>query len=173
MMSVLTAMYLRGQKDLTYSQTGKNVRGKIQSATDFMYDTYDASKMSSEQLKELSQDKALDAIKDSFKPYIDKFKSFADDTGLSDAAKQGMKKIEETVDEYAPKAKELLERGTDKGRELINEGLEKLGIDLRVSVDINSNSTQLAGIVVDEISKNPQLRAEFVSNIVKSTKTFA
>ncbi len=173
MMSVLTAMYLRGQKDLTYSQTGKNVRGKIQSATDFMYDTFDASKMSSEQLKELAQDKALDAIKDSFKPYIDKFKSFADDTGLSDAAKQGMKKIEETVDEYAPKAKELLERGTDKGRELINEGLEKLGIDLRVSVDINSNSTQLAGIVVDEISKNPQLRAEFVSNIVKSTKTFA
>jgi hypothetical protein len=172
MMSVITAMYLRGQKDLTYGETGTKVRGKVQVGSDFLYDTFDASKMNSEQLKNLASDQAMEAIKANMQPYLDKFKEFADDNGIIDAAKQGMKKTQETIDEYIPKAKELMEKGVEKGKEMYKDAKEFFG-SVDIKVDINSSSTQLAGIVVDEISKNPQLKAEFVSNIVKNTKAYA
>ncbi len=170
-MSVVTAIYLRGQNDLRTSGTGVKVREKVQAGSDFLYDTFDASKMSMKQLGALAQDQAMEAIKASAQPYLDKFKEFAEDNGIIDAAQQGMKKAQEALDEYVPKAKELFEKGKEKGSELLNDAKNFFG-SVDIKVDINSNSSQLAGIVVDEISKNPQLRAEFVSNIVKNTKAY-
>jgi hypothetical protein len=170
-MSVVTAIYLRGQNDLRTTPTGVKVREKVQAGSDFLYDTFDASKMSIKQLGALAQDQAMDAIKASAQPYLDKFKEFAEDNGIIDAAQQGMKKAQEALDEYVPKAKELFEKGKEKGGELLNDAKNFFG-SVDIKVDINSNSSQLAGIVVDEISKNPQLRAEFVSNIVKNTKAY-
>jgi hypothetical protein len=171
-MSVVTAIYLRGQNDVRTSGIGIKAKEKVQAGSDFLYDTFDASKMSMKQIKDLAADQALDAIKASAQPYLDKFKEFAEDNGIIDAAQQGMKKTQEVIDEYGPKAKEILDKGLEKGKELFKEAKEFFGA-VDIKVDINSNSTQLAGIVVDEISKNPQLRAEFVSNIVKNTKAYA
>lgn len=170
-MSVVTAIYLRGQSDVRRSEIGLKTKEKVQAGSDFLYNTFDASKMSMMQLKDLAQEQAIDAIKASAQPYLDKFKEFAEDNGIIDSAKQGMKKAQETIDEYIPKAKELLERGTKEGKEIIKDVKDFFGA-IDIKVDINSNSTQLAGIVVDEISKNPTLRAEFVSNLVKNSKTF-
>jgi hypothetical protein len=171
-MSVVTAIYLRGQNDLRTSGIGVKTKEKIQAGSDFLYDTFDASKMSMNQIKNLATDQAMDAIKASAQPYLDKFKEFAEDNGIIDAAQQGMKKTQETIDEYIPKAKELMEKGIEKGKEMYKDAKEFFG-SVDIKVDINSSSTQLAGIVVDEISKNPQLKAEFVSNIVKNTKAYA
>lgn len=171
-MSVVTSIYLRGQNDLRTSSIGVKTKEKIQAGSDFLYDTFDASKMSMNQIKNLAADQAMDAIRASAQPYLDKFKEFAEDNGIIDAAKQGMKKTQETIDEYIPKAKELMEKGVEKGKEVFKDAKEFFG-SVDIKVDINSSSTQLAGIVVDEISKNPQLRAEFVSNIVKNTKAYA
>ncbi len=171
-MSVVTAIYLRGQNDLRRTDIGVKTKQKIQAGSDFLYDTFDASKMSMDQLKSLAADQAMDAIKASAQPYLDKFKEFAEDNGIIDAAKQGMKKTQETIDEYIPKAKELMEKGVEKGKEMYKDAKDFFG-SVDIKVDINSSSTQLAGIVVDEIAKNPQLRAEFVSNIVKNVKAYA
>ncbi len=171
-MSLVTSIYLRGQSDLRRSDLGVKTKDKIQAGSDFLYDTFDASKMSMKQLKALAEDQAMDAIKASAQPYLDKFKEFAEDNGIIDAAQQGMKKTQETIDEYIPKAKELMEKGVEKGKEMYKDAKEFFG-SIDIKVDINSSSTQLAGIVVDEISKNPQLKAEFVSNIVKNTKAYA
>ena len=171
-MSVVTAIYLRGQNDVRTSGIGVKAKEKVQAGSDFLYDTFDASKMSMNQIKNLAADQAMDAIKASAQPYLDKFKEFAEDNGIIDAAQQGMKKTQEAIDEYGPKAKEILDKGLEKGKEMFNNAKEFFGA-IDIKVDINSNSTQLAGIVVDEISKNPQLRAEFVSNIVKNTKAYA
>ncbi len=171
-MSVVTAIYLRGQNDVRTSGIGVKSKEKVQAGSDFLYDTFDASKMSMKQIKDLAADQALDAIKASAQPYLDKFKEFAEDNGIIDAAQQGMKKTQEAIDEYGPKAKEILDKGLEKGKEMFKEAKEFFGA-IDIKVDINSNSSQLAGIVVDEISKNPQLRAEFVSNIVKNTKAYA
>lgn len=171
-MSVVTAIYLRGQNDIRTSGIGVKAKEKVQAGSDFLYDTFDASKMSMNQIKDLAADQALDAIKASAQPYLDKFKEFAEDNGIIDAAQQGMKKTQEAIDEYGPKAKEILDKGLEKGKEMFNNAKEFFGA-IDIKVDINSNSSQLAGIVVDEISKNPQLRAEFVSNIVKNTKAYA
>jgi hypothetical protein len=171
-MSVVTAIYLRGQNDVRTSGIGVKAKEKVQAGSDFLYDTFDASKMSMKQIKDLAADQALDAIKASAQPYLDKFKEFAEDNGIIDAAQQGMKKTQEAIDEYGPKAKEILDKGLEKGKEMFKEAKEFFGA-IDIKVDINSNSSQLAGIVVDEISKNPQLRAEFVSNIVKNTKAYA
>ncbi len=124
-----------------------------------------AAEMSPEQIENEFQ-KYMEGIVSPVQTIIKKIKDGAGEAieGAENLYQKGKKAAEENLPSF--------DNIKNKGKELINEGLEKLGIDLKVQVDINSNSTQLAGIVVDEISKNPQLRSEFVSNIIKSTKTY-
>lgn len=169
-LSVISAMYLRGQNDLRTSAAGKAVTKKTRGASDFLYETLDASKMSTDELRKVIQDQALEGIKATAKKALGEF---ADFTGvdLQEKVEQGMKKAKETYDEYSPKAKDLLEKGVDKAKDVYKDVKDFFG-QVDVKVDINSSSTQLAGIVVDEIAKNPQLRAELASNIVKNTKNY-
>jgi len=179
-LNVATAIYLRLMEDTRGGPVGKLAAQGMEEATKFMQQFDPSTKNSAQITKQIygevtklggeALDNAIEQIKAKMPKELKDTIDFLEKK-LSDVSNN--LDIKEKANEAIEKTKELLERGSEKGRELINEGLEKLGIDLRVSVDINSNSTQLAGIVVDEISKNPQLRAEFVSNIVKSTKTFA
>lgn len=171
-MGTVSAIYLRLMEDTRKGPGGVAVGKGMDAASKFMKGTFDPANMSSGDMTMIAIEMAKKGFKDSAAAMSEQFKK-AVGPEVFDVLEQSMKKAKDTYDEYLPKGKEMLDKGIDKGRELINQGLEKLGIDLRVQVDMNSSSSQLAGIVVDEISKNPQLRAEFVSNIIKSTKTFA
>ncbi len=75
------------------------------------------------------------------------------------------------VDGIKNKTQDLLEKGGDKAKEAYDE-IKKFFGELNVKVDINSNSPELAGIIVNEIERNPQLKATLASNIVKSTNNY-
>jgi hypothetical protein len=163
-------MYLRGQNDIRKSDTGKGVLNRTKAASNFLYENLDASKMSSDQMKNYILEQGEDAIRSNFMSML---KDGSDYIGidLEEKIQQGMKKGSEIYNEYAPKAKDLLEKGTEKVKEGYKDLKEFIG-ELNVKVDINSSSPELAGIVVNEISRNPQLRAELASNIVKNTKNY-
>ena len=128
------------------------------------------AKMSPEEIEA----KYNEVVQGFINPTLDKLKKMGS-SAFDAAAGATETLIEKTKEATGIDLKTLPEDLKKKSEPLIERGREILRdvFDLNVRVDINSNSTQLAGIVVDEISKNPQLRAEFVSNIVKSTKTFA
>ena len=66
---------------------------------------------------------------------------------------------------------QLLEKGKEKAGEAV-DAVKEIVSKLIVSVDINSSSSELAGIVVNEINKNPQLRSDLASNMVKRVKDY-
>jgi hypothetical protein len=84
---------------------------------------------------------------------------------LSEAAK------DINVEDLKNKGGNMLEKGGEKAKEAYDE-IKKFFGELTVKVDINSNSPELAGIVVNEIERNPQLKASLASNIVKSTNDY-
>ena len=169
-MSVLSAMYLRGQNDVRRSDTGKGVLNRTKAASDFLYNNLDASKMSSDEMKNYILDQGEEAIRSNFKAMLKEGSDYLD-INMEEKIEQGMQKAKETYDKYLPKGKDLFEKGVDKAKDVYQDVKDFFG-QIDVKVDINSSSTQLAGIVVDEIAKNPQLRAELASNIVKNTKNY-
>jgi hypothetical protein len=119
------------------------------------------------------EEKYNDVIQGFINPTLDKLKQMGS-SAFDAAAEAGENLLQKTQEATGIDLKKLPEDLRKKSEPLIERGKEYLreAFDLNVKVDINSNSSQLAGIVVDEISKNPSLRAEFVSNLVKSSKTF-
>lgn len=72
--------------------------------------------------------------------------------------------IKEPVEKVLESAKDAASKGYDAVKEIVTK--------LVVSVDINSSSTELTGMVVNEINRNPQLRSDLASNMVKSIKDY-
>jgi hypothetical protein len=173
-LNVATAIYLRLMEDTRQSKAGDAASELMKKAVDFSQKLDPTTKNSAQTFKQVYDeageggsklyDKAMDnlppMIKDTIKYLEDKLSKVADDLNIQD-------KTEELI----KKAQELLEKGFEKAKEMVG-ATSMNDIDLNIKVDINSSSALLAGIVVDEISKNPQLKADFVSNIVKSTKTY-
>jgi len=173
-LNVATAIYLRLMEDSRQSKAGDAASDLMKKAVDFSQKLDPTTKNSAQTFKQVYDeageggsklyDKAMDnmppMIKDTIKYLEDKLSKVADDLNIQD-------KTEELI----KKAQELLEKGFEKAKGMVG-ATSMNDIDLNIKVDINSSSALLAGIVVDEINKNPQLKADFVSNIVKSTKTY-
>jgi len=83
--------------------------------------------------------------------------------------------IEKVKDLELPSMEGVIEKGTEI-KEKIKEVIEPLLRDftgaINIKLDVNSNNSQLASLVVDEIMKNPQARADFINSITKSEKTY-
>jgi len=169
-MGTVSAIYLRLMEDTRTSKAGVAVGGKMDLASKFMKDNFDPANMSTGEMTKLSIEMAKKGMQDSAEAMYETLKNTVGPE-VSDVLEQGMKKAKETYNEYAPQGKELLEKGIDKTKEIYREVKDFFG-ELNVKVDINSNSSELAGIIVSEISRNPQLRAELASNIVKNTKNY-
>jgi hypothetical protein len=170
-MSVVSAIYLRGQNDLRRTDTGKGISEKVKGASNFLYETMDPTQLSVNDMRKLIQDKAMEGIKATAQKALG---DFADFSGIDIQGKveQSMQKAKETYDNYSPKVKSSLEEGADKAKE-VYQGVKDFFGQLNVKVDINSSSQQLAAIVVDEINKNPQTRANFMSVLTKGNKDYA
>ena len=69
---------------------------------------------------------------------------------------------------------EIINKGKEAGGDIIDKGIDLIKeIFVNVKVDINSNNSALAGIVVDEIERTPQLKASLASSIVKGINDYA
>jgi len=78
-------------------------------------------------------------------------------------------KANELLDESG--GSDLLKKVEDKGKQLYEEAKKIFG-SVEIKVDLNSSSSELANMVVNEINKDPGLRANFVSSLVKDGKSF-
>ncbi len=178
-LNVATAIYLRLMEDVRSGPAGDAAANLMKKAVDFTEKINPTQNNSAQTMKQVygeatgaageALDKIIDKVKGGMPKEVQETIKYLE-TKLSDITKD--LNIQEKATEVLEKAKELIERGIEKGKDAY-EGLKGFTGSVDIKVDINSNSTQLAGIVVDELSKNPQMRAEFVSNIVKSTKTYA
>ena len=102
----------------------------------------------------------LDALKGLSQTALDKMGQGADYI-------QG--KANELLDESG--GSDLLKKVEDKGKQLYEEAKKIFG-SVEIKVDLNSSSSELANMVVNEINKDPGLRANFVSSLVKDGKSF-
>lgn len=102
----------------------------------------------------------LDALKGLSQTALDKMGQGADYI-------QG--KANELLDESG--GSDLLKKVEDKGKQLYEEAKKIFG-SVEIKVDLNSSSSELASMVVNEINKDPGLRANFVSSLVKDGKSF-
>lgn len=143
-----------------------------------IYDAFVKKAGGLDNIAEMSPDdieaKYQEVVQGFINPTLESFKKMGL-TAIDSAAEAGgnmLEKLEEkTGIDFKKIPENLIEKSKGKLQELNNNVKDFIG-QLDLKVDINSNSTQLAGIVVDEISKNPQLRAELASNIVKNTKNY-
>jgi hypothetical protein len=178
-LNVATAIYLRLMEDVRSGPAGDAAANLMKKAADFTENINPTQNNTAQTVRQVygeatgaageALDKIIDKVKGGMPKEVQETINYLE-TKLSDITKD--LNIQEKATEVLEKAKELIERGIEKGKDAY-ENLKGFTGAVDIKVDINSNSTQLAGIVVDELSKNPQMRAEFVSNIVKSTKTFA
>lgn len=171
MASVVSAIYLRLMDDsrkLDASGKGVNINKKMYEASDSMYNTFDASKMSTKDLLNVAKDLAKDTLSGAAQDMYDRLKDGL--PGATEAVESGINSLKNSVKEMNLPS---VENVKEKSKELIEKGKEKLQeFGLILKVDINSNSTQMAGIIVDEIQKSPALRREFVESLVKNSKQY-
>jgi hypothetical protein len=173
-LNVATAIYLRMMDDGRKGPIGQTASKGMEAAANFMQKTFNPSEDSSgESLKKLAVagveagGEAAQAVKEYLKNLSPEMMETLGliKKKLSEATK------DINVEDIKNKTQELLEKGGEKAKEAYDE-IKKFFGELNVKVDINSNSPELAGIIVNEIDRNPQLKATLASNIVKSTNTY-
>jgi hypothetical protein len=173
-LNVATAIYLRMLDDGRKGPIGQTASKGMEAAANFMQKTFNPSEDSSgESLKKLAV-AGVEAGGEAASAVMEYMKNLSPEMmetlglikkKLSEAAK------DINVEDLKNKAGNMLEKGGEKAKEAY-EDLKKFFGELNVKVDINSNSPELAGIIVNEIDRNPQLKATLASNIVKSTNTY-
>lgn len=91
-----------------------------------------------------------------------------------DKAGQGVEYIKEKANDFMQESggSDLLKQGVEKGKQLYEDAKKFFG-SVEIKVDLNSSSSELANMVVNEINKDPGLKASFVSSLVKDSKAFA
>jgi hypothetical protein len=173
-LNVATAIYLRMMDDGRKGPIGQTASKGMEAAANFMQKTFNPSEDSSGETVKKLAGAAIDAGGEAMSAVADYMKNLSPEMmetlgllkkKLSEAAK------DINVEDLKNKGGNMLEKGGEKVKEAYDE-IKKFFGELTVKVDINSNSPELAGIVVNEIDRNPQLKATLASNIVKSTNNY-
>lgn len=174
-LNVATAIYLRMMDDGRKGPIGQTAAAGMEKAAQFMQGTFKPSEDSSgETFKKLAS-AAIGAGSEGAELIADYIKKLTPEMmetlgllkkKLSDATK------DINIEDIKNKAGEMLEKGGGKAKEAY-EDIKKFFGELTVKVDINSNNTVLAGIIVDEIDRTPQLKASLASSIVKRIDDYA
>lgn len=179
-LNVATAIYLRMMEDARGTTAAEKVKAGLDKAASVMEGLDPYRKSTGQTIKDIVENvKSSNLLPKDFDITSELTKLSPELAEIVTNMKEKIETLTENLDiekiknQIIEKTQDLYKGGKEKGRELINEGLEKLGIDLRVSVDINSNNTLLAGIIVDEIERTPQLKATLASSIIKSIKDYA
>jgi len=173
-LNVATAIYLRMMDDTRKGPIGQTASAGMKAASDFMQTTFNPSEDDSGETLKKVAGAAISAGGEASAALVDYMKNLSPE--MIETLGLLKKKLSEAtkdinLEDIKNKTQEILEKGGDKAKEAYDE-IKKFFGELTVKVDINSNSSELAGIIVSEISRNPQLRADLASNIVKNTKNY-
>jgi hypothetical protein len=173
-LNVATAIYLQMMESTRKGPIGEVASKGMQAAADFMQTTFKPSEDSTEETFKKLGVAGLNAGGDAAAAVMDYMKNLTPE--MMETLGLIKKKLSEAtkdinLEDIKNKTQELLEKGGEKAKDTY-EDLKKFFGELNVKVDINSNSPELAGIIVNEIERNPQLKATLASNIVKSTNNY-
>jgi hypothetical protein len=173
-LNVATAIYLRMMDDGRKGPIGQTASKGMEAAANFMQKTFNPSEDSTGETVKKVAGVAIDAGGEAAAAVMEYMKNLTPE--MMETLGFIKKKLSEAtknidIEDIKNKAEEILEKGGDKAKEAYDE-IKKFFGELTVKVDINSNSPELAGIVVNEIERNPQLKASLASNIVKSTNNY-
>lgn len=166
-MGTVSAIYLRMMEDTRTSKAGVTVGAKMDLASTFMKDNFDPANMSTGEMTNMAIQMAKKGVSDSAEAMYETLKNTVGPE-VSDVLEQGMKKAKTIVRDFdMPTIKEstdYIKEKAEKAREVI--------INLVSKVDINSTSPQLARMIVEEIERDPSLRADFVAKVLGDKKSF-
>lgn len=176
-LNVATAIYLRLMEDSRKSGVGRTATNLMEEASKFMQNTFNPG----EDTTEATVLKAKSAIESGVaKVTPEAMKLFEEFTnnpelkkifeGVSSETQKIMNKFSDLpiIDKTIDKAGEIYENVKDA----VEDVIKKFTGSIDIKVDINSNNTELANIIVNEISKNPTARANFINSIMSSNKQF-
>jgi hypothetical protein len=170
MASTVSAIYLRLMEDTRRSDLGGKATSALKTASEYMDSNFDPTKMSTKDLLNKVYNESTDFLKgQASEQYEAAKKMLPDVSNFMESGYESIKKaakqadIPESFEDLKKRAEPIIEKGKEVLRDL----------NLMVKVDINSNSTLLANMIVDEITKNPQTKANFVSILTKDNRAYS
>jgi hypothetical protein len=172
-MGTVSAIYLRMMDDARRTDTGVAIGAKMDLSSKFMKDNFDPASMTTGEMTKIAIEMAKKGVADSAEAMYETMKNSVG-PDISNILEQGMKKATDVYNQYSPQATDLLKELEKKAEPVIEKGKELLrDLNVMVKVDINSNSTLLANMLVDEITKNPQAKANFVSILTQDNRAYS
>lgn len=169
-LNVATAIYLRMMEDTRKSSLGKAATDGMNEAAKFM-EKFNPAQQSTGEITNQAIEEVSKLAKDTTELFKGKLKESIDPDILKviDELKQKTNEMYNQMN-----IPEIINKGKEAGGDIIDKGIELIKeIFVNVKVDINSNNSALAGIVVDEIERTPQLKASLASSIVKGINDYA
>lgn len=169
-LNVATAIYLRMMEDTRKSSVGKAATEGMNEAAKFMQ-KFNPAQQTTGEITNQAIDEISKLAGDTSEAFKAKLKESMDPDILKviDNLKQKTEQIYNQMN-----IPEIINKGKEAGGDLIEKGIDLIKeIFVNVKVDINSNNSALAGIVVDEIERTPQLKASLASSIVKGINDYA
>jgi hypothetical protein len=170
MASTVSAIYLRLMEDARRSDLGGKAAEALKTSNKFMDDNFDPTKMSTKDMLNKVYNESSDFLKgQAAEQYEAAKKMLPDVTNFMEGGYESIKKAAKDINipESFEDLKKMAEPAIEKGKEILRE------MGVTVKVDLNSSSQLLANMVVDEIIKNPQLKANFMDSITKNIKEYA
>jgi hypothetical protein len=170
MASTVSAIYLRLMEDTRRSDLGGKAAEALKTSNKFMDDNFDPTKMSTKDMLNKVYNESTDFLKGQASAQYEAAKKMLPDvTKFVEDGYESIKKAakETNIPESFEDLKKMAEPAIEKGKEILRE------MGVTVKVDLNSSSQLLANMVVDEIIKNPQLKANFMDSITKNIKEYA
>jgi hypothetical protein len=175
-LNVATAIYLRMMDDGRKTPLGKAASDGMEAAAKFMQKFNPAEDNTPETFKKFVNEagnlgtSTTTEIVDMFKNFSPQMKEIMGDMQkkLSESTNNlNIQDIKRDTEALFEDLKKRVEPIIEKGKEALRD------LNVMVKVDINSNSPLLANILVDEITKNPQTKANFVSILTKDNRAYS
>jgi hypothetical protein len=173
-LNVATAIYLRLMDDSRKTGVGSAAASGMEKAAKFM-EQINPGQNNTGQIASRTADLAADAAGKT-KEYMSEQLNNVLSPEVKDliiSLKNSL--IEKVKTLELPSMDNIKETGTEI-KEKIQEVLEPIFKNftgaVNLKVDVNGNNPLLANMVIDEILKNPQIRADFMNSITKSEKTY-
>jgi hypothetical protein len=169
-LNVASAIYLRMLNDGKNTPTGDFVAENMKKASAFMQ-TINPSQNNTGQMVSKAANMATEGADSGLKFFNDNLSPQVKDF-IDKAQKVLMDKVNNIE---LPSINEILKKGSDIKQD-IQEVLEPIFKNftgsVNLKVDVNGNNPLLANMVIDEILKNPQTRANFMNIITKPENTY-
>jgi hypothetical protein len=175
-LNVATAIYLRLMDDGRKTPLGKAASDGMEAAAKFMQKFNPSEDNTAETFKKFVNEtgdvgtstttEIVDMIKN-FSPQMKEIMGVIEKKLSESTNNLNIQDIKRDTEVLFEDLKKRVEPIIEKGKEALRD------LNVMVKVDINSNSPLLANILVDEITKNPQTKANFVSILTKDNRTYS